>query len=157
MFRCLFLLFEQFGAQQKSFLPIWRNKVATETHTQQSTCPPTRKGLWDMWKWRIQIVGWHILITRLHVIKISTQPMVLQTLADVYTNQLCFVVIISKKITKNFKFTFRSRRSCRIPIFSASERHGWNQDSHSLHSKISHRHHRFLGGRWSSTPPDCKN
>ena len=31
----------------------------------------------------IQIVGWHILITRLHVIKISTQPMVLQTLADV--------------------------------------------------------------------------
>lgn len=31
----------------------------------------------------IQIVGWHILITQLHVIKISTQPMVLQTLADV--------------------------------------------------------------------------
>jgi hypothetical protein len=60
MFRCLFLLFEQFGAQQKSFLPIWGKTAATKIDKCKqitrafATCPPKRKGLWDMWKWRIE-------------------------------------------------------------------------------------------------------
>lgn len=38
MFRCLFLLFEQSGAQQKSLLPIWaKNSSSKDSHIRRST------------------------------------------------------------------------------------------------------------------------
>ena len=62
-FVAYFFCLDNLGRNKSRFYPFGQKKVSRKTDTTVdsckqitrafATCPPTQKGLWDMWKWRM--------------------------------------------------------------------------------------------------------